>query len=112
VIDQRATVSGTWTAGVTSTDFTTGTGTATADETVAAGDIEYSPGSVITQVNPSTIYTPGTDARLDNTTSLTAMSTSDESGSGGVSWNPTITVHLPAQTVAGTYSGIITHSVG
>jgi hypothetical protein len=39
------------------------------------------------------------------------MSTADEVGVGGVSWDPTITVHMPAQAVAGTYTGTITHSV-
>jgi hypothetical protein len=110
VVDQRATVSGSWTAGVTSTDFITGTHSA--NETVAAGDIAYAPGLGSNPVNTDTTYTPGTDGVLDNTTALTAMSTSNESGSGGVSWDPTITVHLPAQVVPGTYSGTITHSVG
>ena len=32
-------------------------------------------------------------------------------GNNTVSWSPTITVHVPAGAVAGTYSGTITHSV-
>jgi hypothetical protein len=109
--DERDALVGSWTAGVTSTDFTTGT--ATANETVPAGDVTYTTADVTAPINsPATTYTSGTAGVLDNTTSLTAMSTVNESGPGGVSWNPTISVSLPAQTVAGTYSGTITHSVG
>lgn len=114
VVDQRAALSGSWTAGVTSTDFTTGTagtdGTFPASQTVPAADINYSPGAASAPVGSAT-YTPGTAGALGNTTALTAMSTSNEVGSGGVSWDPTLTVTLPAQVVAGTYSGTITHSV-
>lgn len=112
VTDDRATLSGSWTVGVTSTDFVTGTGTtATADRTIPAADIKYTPGSASAGINTSvTTYTPGSAGALDNTTSLTAMATTSEVGSGGVTWNPTITVTLPAQVVAGTYSGTITHS--
>jgi hypothetical protein len=33
------------------------------------------------------------------------------SGNNSASWNPTITVAIPAGTVAGAYSAVITHSV-
>jgi hypothetical protein len=108
VVDQRAALSGSWTAGVTSTVFITGGGTA--NETVPATDINYSPGAASAPVGSAT-YTPGTAGALGGTLALTAMSTVNEVGSGGVSWDPTLIVTLPAQVVAGNYSGTITHSV-
>jgi hypothetical protein len=32
-------------------------------------------------------------------------------GNNFATWNPTVSITLPAQAVAGTYSGTITHSV-
>ena len=107
VDDERDLVSGSWTVTVTSTGFTTGGGSPA--ETIPAGDITYDPGTPFDPVGDAT-YTPGDPGSLDSTTPLTAMSASDETGVGGVSWDPTITVHLPAQVVAGTYTGTITHS--
>jgi hypothetical protein len=107
VSDQRATVSGSWIATVTSSAFVTGE--ASTAETVPASDVNYAPGDPSDAVNGT--YTPGTAGALGGDTALTAMSTSDEVGVGGVSWDPTITVTLPAQVVAGTYTGTITHSV-
>ena len=107
VDDERDLVSGSWTVTVTSTDFTTGAGSPA--ETIPAGDVSYDPGTPFDPVGDAT-YTPGDPGSLDPTTPLTAMSASDETGAGGVSWDPTITVHLPADMVAGTYAGTITHS--
>ncbi len=58
-----------------------------------------------------TISAQADGGTMDNTTGVAAMGTSDESGVGGVTWDPTLDVALPAQVVAGTYSGTITHSV-
>lgn len=107
VDDERDLVSGSWTVTVTATNFTTGAGSAA--ETIPASDITYDPGTPFDPVGDAT-YTPGDPGSLDPATPLTAMSGSDEVGAGGVSWDPTITVHLPAQVVAGTYAGTITHS--
>jgi hypothetical protein len=107
VDDERDLVSGSWTVTVISTGFTTGGGSAA--ETIPAGDITYDPGTPFDPVGDAT-YTPGDPGSLNPRTPLTAMSASDETGVGGVSWDPTITVHLPAQVVAGTYTGTITYS--
>lgn len=108
VDDERADDGGdSWTVTVTATNFTTGEGSAA--ETIPASDITYDPGTPSDPVGSAT-YSPGDQGALSPTTPLTAMSTSDEVGIGGVSWDPTITVHLPAQVVAGTYTGTITHS--
>jgi hypothetical protein len=93
---------------------TTGTGTPTSAETVPASDITYNPGDTFNPVNPDTspaTYQAGTPGALGGESALLAMSTSDEVGIGGVSWDPTLDVNLPAQAGTGTYSGTITHSV-
>ncbi len=76
---------------MTATNFTTGEGSAA--ETIPASDITYDPGTPFDPVGDAT-YTPGDPGSLDPATPLTAMSGSDEVGAG-VSWDPTITVHLP-----------------
>jgi hypothetical protein len=112
VTDNRATVLGSWNASAISTDFTTGAGST--NETVSAADITYSPGDTFSPVNPDTstaTYPAGTAGALDGKTGLPAVSTADESGVGGVSWNPMLDIHLPAQVVAGLYTGTVTNSV-
>jgi hypothetical protein len=108
VVDQRATTSGSWTASVTSTDFTTGDQTSA--ETIPAGDVTYDPGSALESSGTAT-FTAGTPGTLDNTNELTAFQAASEVGAAAVSWNPTITVALPSAVVAGTYTGTITQSV-
>lgn len=107
VLDERATISGSWTASVTSTAFTTGGRTGA--ETIPAGDVAYNAGDPGTQVGSGTFSTGGSAGALDS--AQTAFTASNEVGTAGITWNPTITVTLPATVVAGTYSGTITHSV-
>ena len=94
---------------MTTSAFTTGTGTPSTDETIPAADVNYAPGRH--QPTGVVTFTPGTAGALGGETALTAFSASAENGISSVSWAPTITVTPPASTVAGTYTGTITHSV-
>jgi hypothetical protein len=107
VIDNRGLDGGGWTDSVTATDFTTG-GTGVAD-TISADQVTYDPGTITDSQNGTFIGTRGT---LNNTTALSAVTASAEDGSASASWSPTITVALPTDLVAGTYSSVITQSVG
>lgn len=108
VDDERGLLSGGWTATVVSSDFTTVSGETTV--TIAASNVKYTPGSTSGAVGTAN-YTPGT-AGVAIDTAKTAYVADSEVGSAGVSWDPTITVDLPAHgQVAGIYSGTITHSL-
>jgi hypothetical protein len=105
VTDNRALLHATWTATASSTDFTTGTGTG--NETIAATDARYTPGTVTTT---GTI----TATPLTITLSHTAQPIVDGTagvGDNSASWDPTIAVAVPAQAVVGTYTGTLTQSV-
>lgn len=113
VIDDRASADGSWEATVTSTTFTTGTGTAS--ETVLASEIEYWSGPA-TATTGSGTFTPGQTqeadaAALDTTTPLTAFTHVGGTGNNTASWAPGITVNLPLDDEAGIYAGTVTHSV-
>ena len=111
VTDSRGALLGTWTASVSSTDFTTGG--ATANETVAKGQVTYWSGAA-TASSGTAVFTPG-QAEAANAQALsvarTAFSATAIIGNNSASWNPTVTVNVPAAAVAGTYAGTITHSV-
>lgn len=111
VTDGRGALVGTWTASVSSTDFTTGG--ATADETIAKGQVTYWSGAA-TASSGTAVFTAG-QLLAANAQALsvarTAFSASVIVGNNSASWNPTVTVNVPAAAVAGTYTGTITHSV-
>jgi hypothetical protein len=109
--DNRGSLLGTWTATVSSTDFTTGG--ATADETIAKGQVDYWSGAA-TASTGTAVRVPGQLLAANKqalSTSRTAFSATGVVGNNTASWNPTVVVNVPAQAVAGTYSGTITHSV-
>ena len=95
-----------WTATVTSTDFTTGTGTGNQD--IPAANVSYSPG-LATATSGTGTFLAGLGGALGS--ARTAFTASLESGTTSVSWNPTVTVTLPSSIAAGTYTGTVTHSV-
>lgn len=106
VTDERSAVDTSWTATAAVTvPFTTGGGTPS--ETIASSNINYDPGAAINPVNGP--FTPGTAGDLGST--RTAFSRPSGSGNNSVGWNPTLTINVPSTSVAGTYSGQITHSV-
>jgi hypothetical protein len=105
VTDDRALLSATWTTDANATDWTTGGGTA--EETIPVGDVGYDPGTITTT---GTATDTGTPATLSATP---AAVVTDSSGVGNntASWDPTISVAVPASAVGGTYTGTLTQSV-
>lgn len=105
VIDNRAALDASWTATAASTNFTTGGGTA--PETIPASDVTYEPGTVTTTgtvtVTPSTIT-------LSNT-SQTVTSATGIIGDNTASWDPALSIAVPASAVGGTYTATLTQSV-
>lgn len=100
VSDQRGGTT-TWTASVISGDFTPANGPAdpASNLSYVAGTITVSADVVATAVAASDL--------TDESTVVTASST----GTSTASWDPTISVIVPANFAPGTYSATITHSV-
>jgi hypothetical protein len=103
VVDTRSSaVGGGWVVSIGSTDFTSPFGSS-----IPAGAIGYSVGAV-TKIGTVTYES-------NNPTNLTqespALTASDISGGVSATWNPTIKVTIPSQTLSGVYSAVITHSV-
>jgi predicted small secreted protein len=105
VTDARGLLAATWTASATSTAFTTGA--AGPAETIANTAVTYTPGLPTT--TGTAVVTPGLGGPM--TGSQTAYSAAATVGNNSTSWNPTISVAVPTQAVAGTYNATITHSV-
>jgi hypothetical protein len=111
VTDARGATLGSWTASVASSDFTTGG--ATTNETITKGNATYWSGAATASSGVGT-FTPGQLLSANAQAlsgSLTAYSATVVVGNNSVSWNPTLTINVPAAAVAGDYSGTITHSV-
>jgi hypothetical protein len=106
VTDTRSAASAAWTTTASSTGLTT---TAGAGFTIPATAITYNiatgPSVDFGTVTP-TDHTPlalsGTPAAVVSVTG---------SGNNTVSWNPQLTVTVPAGAITGTYTGTLTHSV-
>ncbi len=117
VTDLRSLTGATWTAQVSSTDFTTPGGST--NETIPASDVGYDPGTLTTLFG--TVTLAGTPILATSTTNPTGPGLSDTpatvvsatgiDGDNQASWNPVITVEVPGTAVAGTYTGTITHSM-
>jgi hypothetical protein len=105
VTDNRALLNASWTVTASSTNFTTGTGTPA--ETIPAGDASYAPGTVTTT---GTITTTASDITLSNSPQTVVVGSSG-SGDNSASWDPTVSVAVPAAAVNGTYTATLTHSV-
>jgi hypothetical protein len=93
----------TWVASVIVTAFTPTTGPAVT--AIAASSVTYVPGTVtevgVTTAQPAEASLAGVVPVVNGTS--TGLSTA--------SWNPTISVALPAGALAGVYTATITHSV-
>ncbi|GAA2268544.1 hypothetical protein GCM10010149_06720 [Nonomuraea roseoviolacea subsp. roseoviolacea] len=111
VSDQRAAVTATWVAQVSATDFTTGGGTSA--ETISNSRVSYWSGPATATTGTGTFVPGQTNAAsavvLDQ--ARTAFSKTSGSGNNSASWNPTVVISVPAQAVAGTYTGVVRHSV-
>lgn len=103
VVDARSAPAGsTWVASVVATDFIPTSGPA-----IPATAVSYTAGT-ITKV--------GTAAYLANdptglTAATAAVTATEVTGDNTATWNPTISVTVPAGVAAGVYSATITHSV-
>ncbi len=105
VTDTRGALVASWTATVSSTDFTTGGGTS--NEKVTNASVSYASGLLST--SGAGVFTPQLGATLS--TSRAAATLTAGIGNNSASWNPTLTFTLQASQVAGTYTGTVTHSV-
>ena len=111
VTDARALLSASWTATVSSTNFTTGGGTAA--ETIGNGNVSYWSGPATATTGVGT-FTPGQLTALNAQTlgtSRIAFTMTAGVGDNSASWNPNLVVSVPAGAVGGTYTGTVTHSV-
>jgi hypothetical protein len=111
VTDNRALDAAAWTVTASSTNWTTGAGTGT--ETIPAGDVTYAPGTIGTT---GVITATGSTITLANAAVLPAVNPTVVAGTAGVgdnsaTWDPTISVAVPAGAVAGAYTGTLTQSV-
>lgn len=102
VTDDRALLSASWTATAAETVFSNGA------QSIPATDASYTPGSITTT---GTITATPTDVTLTNSPQ-TVVTGSAGVGNNTATWNPTVAVSVPADAVAGTYTGTLTHAVG
>lgn len=111
VSDGRGALLGAWTASVVSSAFTTGA--ATSNETIAAAQADYWSGAATATTGVGT-FTPGqllVANKVTLGTSRTAFSAAVVVGNNTATWDPTVSVNIPAAAVAGAYTGTITHSI-
>ncbi len=111
VSDSRASLDASWTAGVSSTDFTTGAETDA--ERVGTSDLAYWSGPATASTGNGT-FMPGQATAPDSVFLVAAQTPFIHAGGTGnntATWNPTLTINVPLQNVAGTYTGTVTHSV-
>lgn len=113
VTDSRASDDASWIASVTATVFQTGT--ASPPETVLPEEIDYWSGPATATTGTGT-FTPGQAAAgdaapLSSVTPLTAFTHTGGTGGNTAEWNPTLVVNVPLDSIAGGYTGTVTHSV-
>ncbi|GAA2295822.1 hypothetical protein GCM10010149_50160 [Nonomuraea roseoviolacea subsp. roseoviolacea] len=100
-----------WTATVSATDFTTGSGSGL--ETITKANIAYWSGPVTSQTGTGT-RTPG-QATAAQRVALSIPAVAFRASKGPIvtstSWQPTIVVSVPQGAISGVYTGTITHSV-
>jgi hypothetical protein len=103
---------GGWVATVSASNFTTGGGTS--NETIPASSIGYLSGPITGSSGlGASVCLPGQLSATSLGSARTAFSCTGLSllTATSVTWRPTIVVSLSPSTVAGSYSGTITHSV-
>ena len=108
VTDGRGALVATWVTTVTSTDFTTGTGSA-ANQKVTAANVTYNPGLAVGVPTGVGTFVPGVSGTIG--AGRTAASWTVGSGNNSATWNPQLSFALSSDQVAGTYTGTVTHSV-
>jgi hypothetical protein len=105
VTDDRALLTAAWTTTASSTAWTTGAGTP--NETIPATDVGYDPGAVTTT---GTITVTGTPITLGSGAAPVVTGTAGV-GNNTATWDPAISVAVPASAVGGTFTGTLTQSV-
>jgi hypothetical protein len=112
VTDNRALLTAAWTATASATAWTTGGGTLA--ETIPVSRVGYAVGSITTT---GTITATGTSlpagvaaGDLSGTAQPVVTGTAGV-GDNSATWNPTLSVAVPASAVGGAYTGTLTHSV-
>ena len=100
VSDQRGGPT-TWTASVISTAFTPPAGPAD-----PASNVSYAAGAITASATVVATAVPAPDL-----TGVSPVVTGTSTGISSASWNPTISVIVPANFAPGVYSATITHSV-
>jgi len=100
VTDQRGGAT-TWTTSVISTAFTPPAGPAD-----PASNVSYGAGPITVSATVVATAVPATDL-----TGVSTVVTGASTGISTASWNPTISVVVPANFAPGVYSATITHSV-
>ncbi|MEV4498682.1 hypothetical protein AB0J84_23670 [Micromonospora arborensis] len=116
VTDSRGAADASWVATVTASVFQTGGGSP--PETVLPEEIDYWSGPAV-GTPPTTgdgtftegQLTAGDAAPLSSVTPLTAFTHSGGTGGNSANWNPTLVVNVPLDSIAGIYTGTVTHSV-
>jgi hypothetical protein len=102
-----------WSVEVSSTDFITGStvpgSDGLADRTIPKSAISYNPGTPALSSTGVAVRLPGLPGNLASP--RVAMATEAIVGNNVTTWTPTITVDIPADAVAGVYTGVITHSI-
>ncbi|MFI1095929.1 hypothetical protein [Streptomyces sp. NPDC020917] len=101
VTDDRALASASWSVTAAETDFTNGA------STIPATSAGYDPGTITTT---GTITATTTSVTLSSSAQV-VVTGSDGVAANTATWNPTVTVHVPASAVGGTYTGTLTQSV-
>jgi hypothetical protein len=102
VTDQRGS-SASWTASASAVDFSDGNGHTIS---VTTKPSSYDPGNIATTGVTATghVISPIYPAQ-------DVVTTSNLSASNTASWNPTMSITVPGNTLVGTYSSTVTHSV-
>lgn len=103
VTDSRAADPASWTASVSATSFQ--------DGSHSLGAATYDTGVVTSTGIPISQFTITSPVTLSTTPQAIVALNPTSSGNNTASWNPTITVAIPADSVAGAYTSVITHSV-
>jgi uncharacterized repeat protein (TIGR01451 family) len=106
VTDNRALPGASWTATVSSTDFTN---TVTPVDLIPPGDASYLVTTLGTTTGSAT-FTPTPVTVLSGSPQAVVTATS-ANGDNSATWDPQIQVSVPSTAVAGAYTATITHSV-
>jgi hypothetical protein len=111
VSDNRGLLGGAWTSSVSASKFTTGGGTAA--ETIPQTGVTYWSGAATATSGLGSILAGQLTAVNEVVigTVQTAFTGGALIGNNAASWNPTMTIAIPAGAIAGTYTGTVTHTV-